>query len=536
MDRLRDRIGELIVAGREVGEKLGEEVVGIAENMLRRLESDTPCSDIFALEFVETSWRLCMRLKREKEHCKRNSGDRRIRVERSKLEAVTLLLPSVLDMPIDDLFNLKRSHPRWRSLLSQVEYIPCKDLAALQRNLSDLHRLMFLSGSALALGLQTPSLTMKKLLTGSGLVYYGVRTEEALQQGKLNAACPTVAFLRLFLGLAESSLCASVYDSLLPDIALSKKVYIPREMDMMEVPGENRGDILSESNDEREHVAIRVISPFPIPRLQAPPVPSNWVLCCPTPDTEDSSPPTSIILHIHGGGWMTMSSHTHENHTRKWAISTNCVVLSVDYRLAPEWPYPAAVEDCWTAYLWVRKYAQRHLGISVNKVIITGDSAGGSLALAVSILTIQHHCQPPDGLLLLYPCLSLDITRPSPSYLYSLEDLVLSHGVMRLARESYLTERSDPGKDPLLSPLYASDEVLGQLPKVCILIGSNDPLVDDAWRFYERLQQLHTPSSLTIFEGLSHGLLNFDFKLGLPEAQEAVLSAGQKLRELLSSP
>ena len=539
MERLRDRVEALLEAGTALAEPLGRTISESAQCMRRRLESAEPCSDLLALEFVETAWRLCLRLQREKDQSTGEAGERRLRIERSKLEVVAMLLPYALEMPCDDLFNLKRSHPRWQSLLSQVAYIPCKDLKSLQAGLADMHRLMFLSGSALALGLRTANFTMKKLLTGSGVLYYGVKTEEAVQQGRLNAACPTIPFLRLFLGLAESSLCAALFDSLLPEIALSKRIYIPRGEEDGLTPSEafparlEQGDIREDEGNPKDYVAVRVISPFPLPALQPIPTQSHWFLCCHSDQSLHPVPATSIILHIHGGGWTAMSSHTHENHTRKWSLSTNAVVLSVDYRLAPEWPYPAAVQDCWAAYKWARQFAKRKLGLEAEKVVLAGDSAGGNLALAVAFKAIERGYQPPDGLLLIYPSLSTDLTRPTPSYLYSLEDFVLSHGIMRLSRESYLSPASDPHTDPLLSPLCASDALLAQLPPVRLLIGSNDPLVDDSWRFFERLQRLHVNSSLTVFEGLSHGLLNFDFKLGLPEAQQAVTVAGQKLQELL---
>lgn len=544
MERLRDRLEALIEAGEGIGESLGQDIAEIGRQMRRRLDSPEPCSELLGLEFVETAWRLCMRLHREKDQSTNQSCERRVQIERSKLEIVAILLPFSLQMPIDDLFNLKRSHPRWQYLLSKVTYIPCKDLKSLQRGLADIHRLMFLSGSALALGLGTDNFTMKKLLTGSGLLYYGVKGEEAMQQGRLNAACPTVPFLRLFLGLAESSLCASLYDSLLPNIVLSKRMYIARERETEGIiPADafpagldsKQGEIREEPGDFAEnYVAVRVISPFPLPLIQPVAQKSSWFLCCQASQPFDpSSPAHSLILHIHGGGWMAMSSHTHENHTRKWAISTQTVVLSVDYRLAPEWQYPAAVEDCWAAYIWARSFAKAKLGVDAERVVIAGDSAGGNLALAVALRAIERGIKPPDGLLLIYPCLSTDSTRPTPSHLFSLEDLVLSHGIMRLSRESYVPADSHPATDPLLSPLYASDALLAQLPPIRILIGSNDPLVDDSWRFYERLQRLGVNSSLTVFEGLSHGLMNFDFKLGLPEAQLAVNVAGQKLQELL---
>lgn len=85
-----------------------------------------------------------------------------------------------------------------------------------------------------------------------------------------------------------------------------------------------------------------------------------------------------IIVHIHGGGFVSMSSNAHQNVTRGWAKETNLPIFSIDYGLAPEVPYPGGLEDCWNAYKWIIQYSNVHLGINPNKIILIGDSAGGN--------------------------------------------------------------------------------------------------------------------------------------------------------------
>jgi len=87
----------------------------------------------------------------------------------------------------------------------------------------------------------------------------------------------------------------------------------------------------------------------------------------------------------------------------RWAKKVGCAVLSVDYRLAPEYPYPEALDDCWQTYNWVLEHMEHTLGIKPTKIILAGDSAGGNLALGVTLLAIKNNVKVPDGLMLAYP-------------------------------------------------------------------------------------------------------------------------------------
>ena len=230
---------------------------------------------------------------------------------------------------------------------------------------------------------------------------------------------------------------------------------------------------------------------------------------------------------------MCLSSATHENHTRQWATNTRTPLLSVDYRLAPEFPYPAALEDIWEAYIWTLRYAKTWLGLDPRKIVVAGDSAGGGLALSLTFRALARRVRPPDGLLLVYPALSADPSRPTPSYLGGLKDPMLSAGLMELCTQSYLTEDSDPSTDPYLSPIVALDSLLQQLPPVRLITGSKDPLRDDSWRLFDRLKRLGTDVKMSLFEGMPHGTLNMDLPMGLEQAHDVVTTASDYLKELL---
>ena len=135
-------------------------------------------------------------------------------------------------------------------------------------------------------------------------------------------------------------------------------------------------------------------------------------------------------------------------------------MFSIDYGLAPDHPFPEALDDVWQAYCWIVNHAEEQLGIIPESILLVGDSAGANLALGVALLAIQKQFRRPDALLLAYPALRVSLRAFTPSVLYSLKEPILSLPFLRLCFKSYLTKTSDPVANPYLSPLNASDELL----------------------------------------------------------------------------
>lgn len=131
--------------------------------------------------------------------------------------------------------------------------------------------------------------------------------------------------------------------------------------------------------------------------------------------------PTSIlpidyaIIHFHGGGFCSGDSASHQNYTRVWAKELGVPVFSVDYRLAPNFPYPYPVNDCYQAYVWIATQAKAQLGMDIKHFILVGDSAGGHLATSVSLLAAIRGFRIPDGIVMHYPVFTMDIFRFFPS-------------------------------------------------------------------------------------------------------------------------
>ena len=134
--------------------------------------------------------------------------------------------------------------------------------------------------------------------------------------------------------------------------------------------------------------------------MMLPKFKSGLFTCC-TPDINRTR--NSLIIHIHGGGFVAMSSQSHECYLRKWANGVGCPIVSIDYRLSPEAAYPKALDDVWQAYNWIINNAPEYFQINLDKIILVGDSAGGNLVLGLTFLLIFLIKRAPDVLFLNYP-------------------------------------------------------------------------------------------------------------------------------------
>ena len=203
-----------------------------------------------------------------------------------------------------------------------------------------------------------------------------------------------------------------------------------------------------------------------------------------------------------------MSSALYVTYMQQWAIDVSqSVVFSVDYRLAPEDPYPAGLDDVWQTYSWLINSVREELDIDFSKLILIGDSAGGHLAIGCVLRAIQSGSRLPDGLVLPYPALNLDPDHYTPSLTLSLDDMVMNYTFLKSCQAFYIQNSSlDPRNDPYLSPVCTSLDLLRHFPPTRLLIGTLDPLMDDCFRFTERLIDAGVDTRLTLFEGAVHGV------------------------------
>jgi acetyl esterase/lipase len=237
---------------------------------------------------------------------------------------------------------------------------------------------------------------------------------------------------------------------------------------------------------------------------------------------EGESAPDSVLVYYHGGGWVICDLDTHDNLCRLLASEAGVTVLSVDYRLAPEHEFPAAVEDALAAYRFAVENASE-LGANPESVAVGGDSAGGTLAAVTSQLTAGAAEQPPAFQLLFYP--ATDLSKKSRSYRLFSEGFFLTEADMDWFRGHYLPDEA-AALDRRASPLLAG-ELAGQ-PPAWVMTAGFDPLRDEGEEYACRLGEAGVPVALRRHGGLIHGVVNV---LGLGRAgRTTVAEAAGALR------
>jgi acetyl esterase len=233
-----------------------------------------------------------------------------------------------------------------------------------------------------------------------------------------------------------------------------------------------------------------------------------------------------VLLWFHGGGWVTGNLDTHDQVCRLLCDAVGVVVVSVDYRLAPEAKFPAAADDCMSAYEWVLEHAD-DVGGDAHRVAIGGDSAGGNLA-AVVALCARHEGRPQPKLqLLVYPV--TDYEFDSPAMVDNAKGYFLEAESMRWFYEHYASCDADFAEWKF-SPMRAP-EVAGVAPAV-VVTAEFDPLRDQGEYYGKRLQQAGVPTEIVRADGLIHGF--FGMHAFMPPGQAAWDVSVRALREALA--
>jgi acetyl esterase/lipase len=244
-------------------------------------------------------------------------------------------------------------------------------------------------------------------------------------------------------------------------------------------------------------------------------VPAEWISVA---DSTDKM----TILYLHGGGHVIGSTTSHADLVARLSRATGARALSLNYRLAPEHPFPAALEDAQAAYLWLLDNGARP-----ETIVVSGDSAGGNLALAL-MLALKDAGEPlPRGAALISP--GTDFARKGGSYEDRVEaDPILSPALVDVWARLYLGD-ADP-ESPLVSPLRGD---LGGLPPILIIVGDAEILLDDAVRFAEKATEAGVDCTIEVWEEMVH--IFPIFAPILPEGQQAIDRIGEWVKEHISA-
>ena len=232
------------------------------------------------------------------------------------------------------------------------------------------------------------------------------------------------------------------------------------------------------------------------------------------------SEPAPTLLYFHGGGWVLGSIVTAHGVCATLARRSGCVVVSVDYRLAPEHPYPAALEDAWAATLWAAEHAEE-IGGRPGALAVGGDSAGGNLS-AVVALRARDRDLPLALQLLVYPVCDADLE--TGSYRAYAEGYWLTKAGMAWFWDQYLPEGDR--FQPEASPLRAAD--LAGVPSALVITAEFDPLRDEGEAYARRLAEAGVPVTLSRYDGQIHGF--FRLPAMIDRAWDALDEAAAGLR------
>jgi len=210
-----------------------------------------------------------------------------------------------------------------------------------------------------------------------------------------------------------------------------------------------------------------------------------------------------LLVYFHGGGWVLGGIDSHDGLCRRLANQSGCAIASVEYRLAPEHPFPAGIEDASAALKALSRMAAS-LGLDPRRIGVGGDSAGGTLA-AVTALRARDEAGPPLAFqLLLYPV--CDMAMDTDSHVAFAEGHLLTRATLEWFRRHYLGN-TDPS-DWRASPLLAAS--LDGLPPAFVLTASHDPLRDEGEAYARRLVEAGVPTTTWRVEGMLHGFLPMD--------------------------
>jgi len=227
--------------------------------------------------------------------------------------------------------------------------------------------------------------------------------------------------------------------------------------------------------------------------------------------------PFPLLMFFHGSGFVLCSLDTHDGLCRNLAAGIGCVVVSVDYRLAPEHRFPAGPDDCLAATRWAAAHAAE-LGIDPARILLAGDSAGGTMA-AVTALRVRDEGGPElCGQMLLYPVTDYH-TPGTPSYAENADGYGLTRDTMKWFWGHYLNDPAE-AENPHACPLRARD--FSGLPPAFVMSAEYDPLRDEAELYGQPLRAAGVPTEITRRAGMNHGFL---FCVGLVSGADAALAA-----------
>jgi len=274
-------------------------------------------------------------------------------------------------------------------------------------------------------------------------------------------------------------------------------------------------------------VRLAGAAPIPVDRVEDRTIPGpDWEMPVRV-FAPAANEPLPVLAYFHGGGWIRGSIETHEAACRQIANEARILIVSVEYRLAPEAPFPAAAEDCYAVTRWLAEHASE-LGGYGSRLAVGGDSAGGNLAAAVTLMARDRGGPPIAFQVLVYPVVEANFE--TRSYVENATGYMLTRRDMQHYWNLYVpneADRANPYAAPLLADLHG-------LPPALVIVAEYDPLRDEGAAYAAKLRAAGVPVEHTEYPGMIHGF--FSGFAAFDQGKAAVSQAARALREALSAP
>ncbi|EGR32534.1 hypothetical protein IMG5_079040, partial [Ichthyophthirius multifiliis] len=485
-----------------------------------------------------------------------------LKIIHSKLLSAILIFPYAAIFDKEDIFS-NFNDQKFDELKRKVKIIQLADPIQLQKSFKNIVRTILVANAAISKGNEQNSTLLKLLYQNFGCIYYFFEQSKAKQRAQLFYCEPRPSVTIKVLNMMDEGIYKHAMSLIFPYIKCNMKIYIEQVENKISLQNLQKEILLNTQNkiNKIQQKTMHFIRNNIEKYIQELFIKNNEkikirILCSEIIQKypfQNKQFFKKIIIHIHGGGFIAMSSRCHQTYTRQWANKLNIPIFSIDYKKAPKYPYPEALNDCWQAYNWILNYVQKCFNIKPINIVLVGDSAGGNLITSLTLRCIKSGVRYPDGLLLCYPALNLNMKTFTPSILWALDDQIIPHTFLQICLDSYIPEHLNVNlqKDPFASPINASYELLKQFPPVRIMVGSKDPLHDDCWRFLKRLMflfyiyiifiyllfifsDIKKDAKLYVYSEMPHGFLNYDSPNGMKEAKQCVQDAYLILEELIN--
>ena len=453
-----------------------------------------------------------------------------------KLECLDFIFYNSALLDKNDICNLDENSKEWENLKKILFRIIPKNAEEIKNNIIESRKNPHLGNSIIS-NIQVDDSTTSLIISGlKNLVYYKMNENQSIIDSKRYQILNKPENIKEFLGLFKKF--KYIFGKLLPNIEFRRKIYVKKELppiDKMYIeklinfmkgekkPINTRRSIIPNNNINKESLPLIYIDKIPDKNIKRNYVSitilhkekiffkdekndnlfSTFSQCC-TEETSDRQidnnfRKNTIMITIHGGGFIGSSTFSHERYLRKWAKIINIPIFGINYSLSPEYQYPEALNDVYQAYMWILKHAKNELNMDIKHIILSGDSSGGNLALGLNNILIAiksyeielgKNIVLPELVLAQYPVTYINLKNISNSLLLSLFEPMLNMNTIIFTYQIYVGHYDIEDEDPFLNPIKVNNYILDRMTnKIRIFLGSEDIFRDDSIRLLNIFSQ-----------------------------------------------